>query len=384
MSTSSVFPLEIYEHILELYMEDEPSGSLAMLYSVCHCRALGFRCLMFADESVDMMHLVGRKMIANPHLAEFVEDVELRILLSGSPYQSVVEGFPSMLGRFLPRLRSVTIISSSRPLNIHRYFSIRRVLLHTVTVLEVSNILFDKDVTFEWFIAPFPSLRLLDLWSVTWKVASDPQGTLPALTELELRLRGKDMRSAWRKDNREAYENLINASRRTLRSLAINVFSLYILTSLHDYKSEDFQLSALEVLSLEVHTHYSLRFVGKDGKEVPFSQCLSDITPFLSRVNAKKTRVLNLTFEIDPRDCSMTHDEFVDYLRSDVRKGLEDLVTGDHFPALQAINITFVGAHKALVPMWQGRFESCFPLLAKRRLLHVKEHIPKETPRHRT
>ena len=131
-------------------------------------------------------------MTANPHLAALVEDVELRLLLSAAPYQSIVETFPSVLGRFLPRLRSVAIVSCGRPLYVHPHFAVRRVLLHTVTVLEVSNILFDKSITFEWFIAPFPCLRVLDMWSVTWKVASDIQGTLPALTELEIRLRGKD------------------------------------------------------------------------------------------------------------------------------------------------------------------------------------------------
>lgn len=131
------------------------------------------------------------------------------------------------------------------------------------------------------------------------------------------------------------------------------------------------------MLGLEVYTHRRFKFLGKNGKGVPYSQRISDMVSFLSRLDAKRTRILNLTFSINSVDCSVSDDEFLDCLR-DVRTPLENLVVDGHFPSLRAINVVVVGAGQALVPKWQDQFDSCFPSLAEMQLLHVKEYVRKE------
>ncbi len=142
-----------------------------------------------------------------------------------------------------------------------------------------------------------------------------------------------------------------------------------------DYKSDDICLSALEVLSLELHARRMLQSRGKDGKELPYRQCVADIVSLLARVDAKKTRIVNISFDTRHAGYIVSDDDFLDCLRNS-RKGLEELVIRNHFPSLKSIDIVVVGVSKATVPIWQDHLNSCFPLLAERGLLRVKEHIP--------
>ncbi len=150
-----------------------------------------------------------------------------------------------------------------------------------------------------------------------------------------------------------------------------------------DYKSEDICLSALEVLSLELHARNTLTVRGRDGKELPYRQCVADIVTLLARLDAKKTRIINISFDTRHTSHIISDDDFLDCLRN-ARKGIEDLVAGKHFPSLQAINVVIIrdgdSELEATVPIWRDRFNSCFPLLADRGLLHItgKKYIVTE------
>ena len=200
MSTSSVFPLEIYEHILELSAGDVRFPFvLAHKYSyVCTAwrpksRALVYRLILIQGiqhEGIARMGQLRRQLAEYPHFAPLVERVEIYLHPSRSQYESILEAFPSMLGRCLPRLRRLTVHSECYYLLIHRYFFIRRVQLHSVTVLEMSQATFDQIFTFHWLISPFPSLRVLDLYDTVW-LETPIIEKLPTLIELELGLKGK-------------------------------------------------------------------------------------------------------------------------------------------------------------------------------------------------
>ena len=144
---------------------------------------------------------------------------------------------------------------------------------------------------------------------------------------------------------------------------------------LDDDKFESIHLGALEALSMKVHAEHWLHHAGNELKDIPYSQAISDMVSFLLRLDAKKLHVLNISFEVDTYSFSMSEDDFLDCLRA-VQGRIEDLVVKNHFPSLQAINID-VGADGVTAPIWQDRLGSCFPLLAKRQLLHVKENVPK-------
>ncbi|KAM5537838.1 hypothetical protein V8D89_008480 [Ganoderma adspersum] len=159
-----------------------------------------------------------------------------------------------------------------------------------------------------------------------------------------------------------------------MQTLTINLPIIHILTSRHKYNSSNFDLGTLQVLNLEVYCSRSYMIRGEDREIVPYSQFLSDMVSILLRLDANKMRILNLSFDIK-EIASSGDDEFLNNLR-EIRQGLEDIVVGDRFPSLQVINVD-VGAGESAVPVWQDRFDSCFPLLAKRQLLHVKEHIHK-------
>ena len=199
MSTSSVFPLEIYEHILELSAGDVRFPFvLGNKYSyVCNAwrlksRALVYRLVLIEgvlNQGIGSMRQLRRKLAEYPHFAPLVERVEIYVHSALSQYEPIVEAFPSMLGRYLPRLRRITIDSETCNLPIHPHFSVRRVQLHSVTVLEISQATFDQNYTLHWLIAPFPSLRVLDLYDAVW-AATPTIEKLPALIELELGLRG--------------------------------------------------------------------------------------------------------------------------------------------------------------------------------------------------
>ena len=143
-----------------------------------------------------------------------------------------------------------------------------------------------------------------------------------------------------------------------------------------DDKSESIHLGALEELSMEVYAEHWFHRAGNELKDMPYSQAISDMVSFLLRLDAKKLRILNISFQIDTFSFSISEDDFLDCLRA-IQGRFEDLVLKKHFPSLQAINID-VGANGVDVPIWQDHWDSCFPLLARKQLLHVKESIHKE------
>ncbi len=134
------------------------------------------------------------------------------------------------------------------------------------------------------------------------------------------------------------------------------------------------------MLSVELHARRTLVGRGKDRKGLPYRQCVADIVTLLACLDAKKTRIVNISFDTRHTSHIISDDDFLDCLRN-ARKGLEDLVAGKHFPSLQAINVVIIrdgdSESEATVPVWQDHFNSCFPLLADRGLLHVtgKQYI---------
>ena len=175
---SSVFPLEIYERIIELAAEETipllwlPAvrDSFSFVCSAWRpkCRVVLFRTLRFETDGVKKMIQFRDFFQRSPHIAMLVEAVRMR--LGEQMWSATMETFPYILAKHLPRLRQVSIGARNYPIFMHRYFRFpsRQLQIHTVAVLELSRVTFDKTFALDWIVSFFPRLRLLDIWWYAW------------------------------------------------------------------------------------------------------------------------------------------------------------------------------------------------------------------------
>ena len=197
----SVFPLQVYERIIEL-AADEPHflwlPAVRDSFSfVCwawrpKCRAVLFRTLRLDTDGVRKMIRFRDFFHHSPHLAILVEEVQMRL---GMPiWSATMETFPYILAKHLPRLRQVSIGAQNNPIYMHHYFSFpsRRLQIDTVAILELSRVTFDKTFSLNWIASFFPQLRLLDIWWYAW--ANNPRfHNIPPIVELQLAMSGQEV-----------------------------------------------------------------------------------------------------------------------------------------------------------------------------------------------
>lgn len=206
MPPQSAFPLEIYEHILDLVGADAHihgwKRTLANACLVCRgwhprSRALLFRVLRFLAADEDTLLRYRSHLAVAPHLATYVEEVRL---IHRPHYSRLLEVFPRWLAIHLPRLKTLYIkIKSSNPLNMHHFFCLPGTRIRSVRTLEYDDIYLQNTSELEGLLFPYPNARVLTLHLVSWidntnkfkgKGLPRPLKTPLALTELRLMFRG--------------------------------------------------------------------------------------------------------------------------------------------------------------------------------------------------
>ena len=177
---SSVFPVEIYELIIELSPIGEPQQSakstLARSYSLVsrawrpRSRALLFRKINFLYTRAPKMYKYGFWCRDNPQFAKLIEEV---YILRGCDleWESSAELFPTAVGRFLPHLRLMQVRQDNYlrcyP-GLHPALSTAPRQLPSVTTLRLAYFSFHYMSDFCTVLSRFPNLKALHLKYTYW------------------------------------------------------------------------------------------------------------------------------------------------------------------------------------------------------------------------
>lgn len=204
---AAVFPLEIYEHIMELGVEDEVWEwmMLDMLVWSRVCRAWRRYCVPFifktklfsAFATLDTLYSFRRYALLWPHLASLVEGVEVEQAIT-EPYDSKIEMLPIVVYPHLPRLRRVIMYPAGKTLerlHTHRCFRITHRRFEGVTELTLVGVLLRDTSDLCVHLAMFPQTRTLCLDNVWWTFQGawprTSQSFVPPIADLDLRHDGR-------------------------------------------------------------------------------------------------------------------------------------------------------------------------------------------------
>ncbi|KAM5540556.1 hypothetical protein V8D89_005785 [Ganoderma adspersum] len=388
---SSVFPLEIYEHILDFVADYRrfkyTKRTLLSTSLVCHSlyprsRVLVFRTLRFIEADVAALIRYRCHLFIAPHLAAYVEEVRLT---HRGEYSNLLELFPSCLATHLPRLRRVFVNTShSTPLTMHRFFCLPGIRVPTVTALEYEDIGLPNTAELDGLILPYPNVQVLTLHRVWWVDLTEEFGDkglprplkapLAKLTELRLTHFG-DGANIIHLVNRLGYEQLLETCRGTLSRLLLNIIPIRVLVLQfkEDYPLGIIEFPRLDILHLEIFTRPENEtevYDTYDADVVPYTEIISVIPRLLYRLAAVRLHTLDLHFAFP--DVNQSPDAFLGHLAT-IRKPIEEIVLGSRFPNLKHI-IFDLGLQERDVPWWKRRIAKCFPGLDKLDCLQVKPH----------
>ncbi len=210
---TSVFPLEIYERILELAFENEIQSwaKLRMLKWSLVCRGWRRRCLplliqtmRFRRTNLPSLYSFRQRVLERPDLASLVEMIEIE--QTRSPYGSEMEVLPIVLYKHFPRLRRINIFLEggicwrTYP---HRFFRVSHLRFESVTELMLRGLELRHTSELDIHLSMFPRLRTLCLKNVYWDPEAEkgwPRSPkyMPRITDLQLAYFGNEIRDVSR------------------------------------------------------------------------------------------------------------------------------------------------------------------------------------------
>ncbi len=205
---ASVFPLEIFERIIDLSMDDEvpiwAKNELLKWSRVCHawrrrCLPRVVRTKKFSWPSMDTLYSFRRQALLRPDLASLMEEIE--VLQELRPYGHQLEMMPIVVYPHLPRLRRVTLrlmMDSIGYTYSHRYFRISSLRFDSVTELRLNGLLLRDTAELDLHLSMFPQTRTLCLRNVWWrpqpkKAWPRPPKLVPPIADLELTREGTEV-----------------------------------------------------------------------------------------------------------------------------------------------------------------------------------------------
>lgn len=204
---ASVFPLEVYEHIIELGIEvDSPRFGKRWIQRwslVCrawrlYCLPLLIQTMRFRRIDLPGLYAFRRQVLARPDLAALVQVIEVEN--PWAPYVSELEVFPVVLYGLFPRLRRINIFlqngGTGRTFP-HRYFRVSHLRFESVTELLLRGLVLRHTSELDIHLAMFPRLRTLYLTNVYWEPEVDSEEawpcsprSIPSITDLQFKNNG--------------------------------------------------------------------------------------------------------------------------------------------------------------------------------------------------
>ena len=178
---SSVFPTEIYEHIIDCIGQWKRSRktlrncSLTCWAWVPRSRLNLFRCISFASTGSDGIYRFSRLLDEATYLRSFIQEVKISMgdhPLGARPQtREALEILPVILYGKLPTLRTLRLSAMnrhSRPLSLHPSFFPSLAQFRTVTSLVLYHVTFARSADFVRTIASLPLLKILECGQVEW------------------------------------------------------------------------------------------------------------------------------------------------------------------------------------------------------------------------
>ncbi|RDX47630.1 hypothetical protein OH76DRAFT_723779 [Lentinus brumalis] len=198
---ASVFPIEIYEHIMELAVENRaPSFTKVYMLSwslVCRawrrqCRPYLFQFMRYRYTDLPALYTIRQRIVERPDLASLVEVIEVEH--TRKPYGSEIEMFPIVIYKHFPRLRRINIFlegAMTWRTYPHRYFRVSHLRFESVTELLLRGLVLRHTSELDIHLSMFPRLRTLCLTNIYWFPEAEkgwPSSPrfMPPITDLQL------------------------------------------------------------------------------------------------------------------------------------------------------------------------------------------------------
>ncbi|RPD75527.1 hypothetical protein L226DRAFT_47125 [Lentinus tigrinus ALCF2SS1-7] len=394
LPNASVFPIEIYERILECVIECNVEDVFMWKHTLkaCSlvCRAwslksilLRGRVLRFSKGDVRSLYGVRLLLKSTPQLALAVEEVRIRPESWDDPkiYSATMELFPSVLGIHLPRLHTLMFRMSRRHhLLYHRFFHSTNIRVPSITSLELNNVWLWDTSDLDYLLRPYPNVARLALHQVLWleprfrvpewlpqpprvkrgsKWLPEPPKVIPPVTELYVLYSGCDDEYYVHPNNRVGLRMLLQAFSTKLQKLVLNMGVVRMLGT--EGIGELISLGTLETLHLELWESLTL------SKALDYDKIIAAIPRLLLRLDSPSLRTIYLQFDI--AKVHESPETFLDHIKS-ISYALEDMVFASHFPCLETITLD-VGTAEESIELWITDFREAFPRLASKDVLHV-------------
>lgn len=206
---ASVFPIEIYERILECVVETDPHDVYMWKYTLRQCslvcRVWSWKCIVLRSRVIRITNPVScvrafyrlrRMLVTRPDLASLVEDARIRHEVSGiGGYSSSLELFPSVLGVLLTQLHTLRLfVGSPNQLRTHAFFRHTKIKMPSVTRLELNNVELWDSADLDWLLRPYPNVTTMAMHDVFWlpptlsgsKWLPEPPAVTPPIKELQI------------------------------------------------------------------------------------------------------------------------------------------------------------------------------------------------------
>ncbi|TFK92143.1 hypothetical protein K466DRAFT_256308 [Polyporus arcularius HHB13444] len=380
---ASVFPLEIFERIIDLSMDDEtPTWARRELLKwsrVSHawrrqCLPLVLRKKTFSWPELTTLYSFRRQALVWPDLASLIQEVEVQQWLR--PYGSQIEMMPFVIYPHLPRLRRVTInlkVNSIDRTHSHRYFRISRLRFDSVTELTLNGFLLRDTSELDVHLSMFPQTRTLCLRNVWWrphtkKMWPRSPKLVPPIADLELTREGIGWKKWMLAADRVGLEVFLHSVGRTLTTLAINLPVIHSLTAGEEvpFELENFCFPNLRSLRLTMDCARTGTIeIQLASSQTSYRDHIINIPKLILRLEAHNLLTLWLSFCVE--FVQPDPGEFLQHLCHIVAP-MESLIPTSS-PRLQVVTFD-VGSLEETIPWWNAQLRSIFAPLQE---LHAVE-----------
>ncbi len=178
---TSVFPTEIYEHIIDsVGLWRRPHQTLRNCSLTCwawvpRSRLNLFRCISFASTGSEGIYRLARLLDEATHLRSLIREVKISTgnhpVEAGPQTRGALEILPVLLYGKLPTLQTLRLSAMNRhslPLSLHPSFFPSLAQFRTVATLVLYHVTFARSSDFVRTVASLPCLETLECGHVDW------------------------------------------------------------------------------------------------------------------------------------------------------------------------------------------------------------------------